>query len=90
MNSKKFAFYFAFYSGFGLLIFAGGILVGSLLVYPDYLESQDMLYDLCTYTNKVSNLSNMQSETLAKIYERNLTEIPKLNYFNCTNVKGGF
>lgn len=75
-------------SAIGVFILLMGMIIGMLLVFPDYQESKDAFNELCLYTNKVTNLSNMQSDTIAIYNQRNLSEVPKLNYFDCIDLQG--
>ena len=79
---------FAFYSGCGLLILAVGILIGSLMVYPDYQESKDTFYEMCLYTNKVTTLSNHQSGLVETYFDKPKNDIPRLNFFDCDDLVG--
>jgi len=84
MNWKK----IMWVSGWLILCFMAGFLAGSMVVYEDLSETQDVLHEMCIYTNKLTNFTNEQSGLVEQCMGKPAFDMIRLDYFNCENIQG--
>ena len=69
-------------SGWLILFFMAGV------VYEDLSETQDVLHEMCIYTNKLTNFTNEQSGLVEQCMGKPAFDMIRLDYFNCENIQG--